>query len=514
MKKQTGGIIALCAAVLLLGGGVVALKMTDPDKNKDNGTSSGSEVTTSAEGSGIILVDDSAELPTGTAASETHTDGVISTVDVKNSTDEFHLVIKDEPSSDSAATYTFADCEDLPLNTTLIGTLANNANELTSASVIEENCTDFEKFGLGDSAISVRVTYKSGNTRTFYVGDATPVNAQTYLRLEGSDTVYTVNTSTIANYSKTFNDFIDLTLLEKPADDAYPIINSLRIERKDIDYDILLEYSGDDDNSSGTSATHVMVEPTKAYLTVEKSTDITTGMFGLSGSGVYAVRCTDADIASAGLSDPFCKVTMACDDGNTYVLLLSESFKDDGGDEVCYGMLEGSNVIYTISADKSKWISVTPIDIASRMIIASYVWNIPELSVTVGTAKTEFKIEAKDANLDKSSAKAEDFNVTKNGSAFDAERYRQFYAFILKAYGEEFALDAEIPDSEPMAEVKYTDSYDNTTTTVCFYDYSAMTALITINGEAKYTCTKSYVQTLIDNFNKLDTNEEFVTTWK
>lgn len=514
MKRQTIGIIAMCGAVLVLGGGVFALSKSSPDKNNGEGTSAESTTAASSEGAGIVLVDDSAELPENKADADQHTEGTLKTVDVINSTGEFHLVIKDAATEDSAATYTFADCEDIPLNTTLIGTLANNINEITSAATIEEGCTDFDKFGLGSGAITVRAVYESGNERTVYIGDQTPVGDQRYVRLEGGSTVYTVNSSTVANYSKTFFDFVNRTILEAPANDEYPIVNSLRVERKDMDSDIYLEYDGADSEGGGTSATHVMVEPAKAYLTVEKSTDIVTGMFGLSADGIYAVRATDEDIASAGLSDAFCRVTMDCDDGNTYVLLLSESFKDEDGTEVCYGMLEGGSVVYIISTDKAKWVSVEPIDIASRIIIGSYVWNITKLTATVGSSSAEFKITPKDASLDKSSAKSDDFNVTMNGADYDAERYREFYAFIIKAYGEEFALDTPVPDSEPMAEVTYDDSYYGTTTTVSFYDISTLKVLITINGESSFTCSKSYVNTLIDNFNKLDTSDEFVTTWK
>lgn len=504
----------MCGAVLVLGGGVFALSRTSPDKNDGDSSSAESTTTASTEGAGVVLVDDTPEIPENKADASEHVDGTLKTVDVKNSTDEFHLIIKDAASEDSAATYTFAECEDIPLNTTLIGTLANNINELTSAATIEENCTDFDKFGLGSDAISVKAVFESGNERTVYIGDNTPVGDQRYVRLEGGSTVYTVNGSTVANYSKTFFDFVSTTILEAPAEDEYPIVNSLRVERKDMDSDLYLEYDGAESDGGGTSATHVMVEPTRAYLTVEKSTDIVTGMFGLSADGVYAVRATDEDIASAGLSDAFCKVTMDCDDGNTYVLLLSESFKDEDGDEVCYGMLDGGNVIYTVSTDKAKWLTVQPIDIASRIIIGSYVWNITDLTATVGSSKAVFKITPKDASLDRASAKSEDFNVTMNGADYDAERYREFYAFIIKAYGEEFALDTPVPDAEPMAEISYNDSYYDKTTTVSFYEISNLKVLITINGEAAYTCTKSYVDTLIGNFNKLDTTDEFVTTWK
>ena len=110
--------------------------------------------------------------------------------------------------------------------------------------------------------------------------------------------------------------------------------------------------------------------------------------------------------------------------------------------------------------------------------------------------------------------KAEDINTTKNGESYDSERFRQFYGFIISGNAESFALGEEIPSTAPMVKLKYTDSYTGETTTLEFYEKSAMTALIAVNGEAKFTVTKSFVETLMHNVQILDTDEEFKTTWK
>lgn len=181
-----------------------------------------------------------------------------------------------------------------------------------------------------------------------------------------------VTNSKINNYYKPVKDFIKKTILEEPAEADYPVVKRLVVERKDIDYDIVLEYgkTSDDSNAGGTSATHEMVEPISAYLTVEKSTDITNGMFGLTASGIHAFNCTDEDISAVGLDDPFCNVTMSCDDGNEYVLLLSDIITDEEDDSrYCYAMLKGTDIIYKVSPDNAKWVTVMPIDIASRIII-------------------------------------------------------------------------------------------------------------------------------------------------
>lgn len=511
MKKAVKGIIGLSAALAVLGGGLAALMLTEPKDNPEGSTPE-SDTSGTEQQVKVLIYDDKV---TGTDP-ETGADleGVIKTVDVKNQTDELHVVQKTTKTEESAATYTLDGYQDVLMKDAVIGTLANNANGLTSEAVIEENCTELEKFGLAEPEITVDIEYETGTKRRMYIGDEAPSGDVTYVMINGVDTVFTVRNSALANYSKTVMEFVDTTILKKP--EEFPIVNNLRIQRENLESDIVLEYdekSNDPQYTGGTSATHIMTEPTFAYLAVERSTEITTGMFGLNGSGIYAVHCSASDIAEAGLKKPFCTVTMECDTGKTYKLLLSEPFTDDNGGKSCYGMLEDGNVIFIIDVEKVKWLTAEPVDIASRIFIASYVWDIPELTVTCGNKTYNMEIEQVKSS-DDARFTAANFSAKLNGKEFDSERFRKFYSFLISANAENFALGEKIPNGEPMAAVKYTDKYDGKTTVLEFYETSSLQALIVVNGESKFTIAKSYVETLIENARNLDSDKEFKTTWK
>ncbi|WP_303805383.1 DUF4340 domain-containing protein [Ruminococcus flavefaciens] len=511
MKKQAKGIIALSAVLAaMLGGGFAYMKLNPSETEGHRGGSSSSSapelLATEANGQGTVLVSDGTE------------DAVVKSVTVKNSSGELNVIMKSAPDKENnkGAVYTLDGYTDLDVNTAMVGTLANNANGMQAQSLVAEGCTDLAKYGLASPSAEVELTYESGTKVKFLVGDAAPSSDITYLMVDdGRNDVYTVNTSTVANYSNSSKDFIEKTILEKPADDEMPEVESLRIEREDIDYDILIKYDRDktDAHAGGTSSPHKLVEPTDSYLTVEKATDIISGMFGLYASDIHALHCTEADIAEAGLDKPFCKVTMDCDDGKSHVLLLGKVFADENGGKCAYGMLEGGKVIYTVSESSAKWLTVTPSDICSRMIIASYVWNITELSVSGGGESAEFRIEPKDKDNIPESPKAEDFNVTKDGKEFDSERYRLFYSFLVSTNGEEFALDAPVPEGEPEVSVTIKDEQLGKTIKYDFYEDTFMRSLIVIDGKSKYYCTKSYVDTLKENIKRISTGEDYITTW-
>lgn len=515
MNKTAKGLIALSAVMVLLGGGYAALRLTD---DEDGGSESSSISESSESGKQVIIISDTAaEGPDSPNSSFEY--GVVKTVDVKNQTDELHVVQSEKHEEESGlkyTTYTLEGYQDVAMETSIIGTLANNANELTSEDVIAENCSDLAKFGLAAPRATADITYESGKKYRLLIGDDAPTGEATYVMIDGENTVYTVRSSAVSNYMKTTVDYVTTTVLASP--EELPTVKKLKIERGDIDYDIVLEYdesSSDDNYSGGTSSSHVMVEPTSAFLAVERSANVTTGMFGLSAAGIYSVHCDDTDIAEAGLKDPFCRVSMSCDDGKDYVLLLSEKFTDSVYGKCCYGMLEKGNVIFIISEDNAPWTTVLPVDIASKIFIASYVWNVTDLSVECSSGeKADFKLVKKNPDEKKDSYTSDDIIVTKDGKNFDSERFRQFYGFLISGNAENFALGESIPSGKPMVSLKYTDSYTGKTDTIEFYDKSAMSALIVVNGEAKFTAAKSFVETLMHNVQILDGDEEFTTTWK
>ena len=513
MSKSVKSIIAAVLVLAALGGGFAALKLTDPERN--NGDSSITETTTDMDRTKYLTLiqDEKAEKDpeTGVASG-----GVIHRITVTNEHGSMTVVETKETEKEDNPEYTFEGYEDVSWQVSVVGTLANNANLLTSTDIIEENASDLGKYGLDKPAITLDAEYRSGSETKLLIGDDSPSGKETYVAVEGSNTVYTVLSTYLANFRKGMIEFANNTILATPDQDNYPNVLSLRIEREDLDYDIYIEHDkrkDDPDFTSGTSASSILVEPVEAYLNMEKSVEITNGMFGLMGESVYSIDAKESDIAETGLKDPFCRVTMKTDDNKTNVLLLSEPFNDEDNGKCCYGMLEGGKAIYTIKAEKAKWLTVMPIDITARMFIGEYVWNITALTVEGGGKKYDFKITAKDPEK-KEGLSSDDFTTTMNGAEFDTERYRQFYAFVIGANAEEFAFEEKVPEGEPMARIVYTENYYNKPTTVEFYDYSNLKSLVVINGESRFIISKGFVETLIDNIGRIEGEEDYVKTWR
>ncbi len=515
MNKTEKGIIGLSAALVVLGGGLAVLKLTEKDSGSGNESSlSETEPTTEAEGSGLTLVyDTSLEGPDSTE----HVHGVVDTIEVTNESGTYTAKLVQKATDDEAAVYTIEGCDDIPLKASTISSLANNTVSLSTTALIEEHPENKAKFGLAEPSATVVVTFESGTKKTLYIGDQAPSDAQTYVMVDGVDKVYTCSNYNVSYFGKSLEDYIDTEIAPSYDSNEYPLVSELKIERTDKP-DMVIQYdtsSGEEGSVSGSAATHVLVEPARAFLAVERSTPITHGMFGLTAKEIYAVRPTEDDISNTQLEEPYCRVTMVTED-KTYVLLLSQITSDEDGNRLVYAMLEGVPLIYTLDADDAPWVTVEPVDITSRNnVFTTYVWLIDSLKVSFADGtKADFSIAAKNSDVDRTSASADDFNVTLNGSQFDAERYRKFYSYLVNNLSaEDFATD-EAFSGTPLATVEFNDTQTGTTTKVEFYERSLMTALVVIDGESRFTCSASAVETLAENAALLNTDEEFIMSVK
>lgn len=469
----------------------------------------------------LLLRDGGTEESSGNSGEESSTASIslvsqesndVTSIDVTNSTGSFEVVRTAEATDDGNATYAIAGWEDLPTDTSTIWTLPNNASSLEADGVVEENCSDLTKFGLDKkTAIAVTLHFADGSDYAFRVGNAVSGGSDTYVAPADTDTVYTVRTSLVANFSKASTDFLSKTVLEEPAEDDYPIVNSVKVERKDIDYVLELDYdknSAKSDSLSGSVATHVMVSPVPAYLSPDRSKDVTNGMFGLKADSIVYPHPTEEQLAETGITDPFATATMACDDGNTYVLKIGNRFteKDDSGTETAYYniYLDGVDVVYRIAESDCCWATVTPTDVASRLVLATYVWNIGDLTVKAeGEEDMHFEVKA---------TSKKDAAVKLNGKEIDAERFRLFYTFLLKTVAEEVKLDGDTSGT-PLAEIQLSTKDGKKLHDYTFYKIDDFTCLIAVDGQSAYTTRMSYLDTLRSNMEIFDTDQDFATNW-
>ncbi|MCQ2417742.1 MAG: DUF4340 domain-containing protein [Oscillospiraceae bacterium] len=499
MNKTLKGIIGGSVLLALLGGGIAALKLTEPEAEPEE--SSDTAVVTelwnvSSEAIRKITV----ENPNGDSYSATRKMEKTTTTDM----DGNESVI-------DVANYYLDGYEKLPMNTTGVRTLATRCPELASVDTAKENASDEElkQFGL-DQPVKVQLDVDDADAVVFYIGSETPIDDCRYVMLEGDKTVYTVNGTAVAPYLEGIPYYLGKTLKEEQADDDDTIIESVRIEREDLDYDFLFEYDEfyAENINGGALAVHVMKEPVESLISADRSSGATHGLYGLTASEVLTPFPTAADKKAAGLDKPFATVTMKTSDNKTTVFYLGDKFEDANGETRYYGMLKDLDCIYSFNPEDIAYEDLTPEDVISRNVISTYVWDIGELICSNQEQELDFHCTA---------TSKDDAVMTLNGadmSADEIERYRVFYTYLLETKAEDIVYeDVELPE-KPIAEVTIKRQDGKKEEHFAYYDAGNLKAYIVVNGEVRFTCRKSYADVLADNINLFkEIDKKFTMTW-
>mgnify|MGYP003157304419 CR=1 FL=1 len=92
----------------------------------------------------------------------------VTSIDITNGSGSFAVVRTAEGTGtgDDHAAYAVSGWEDLPMDTSTLWTLSNNTASMEANGVVEENCSDLEKFGL-DDAEAIAVTLHFADCRCF-----------------------------------------------------------------------------------------------------------------------------------------------------------------------------------------------------------------------------------------------------------------------------------------------------------------------------------------------------------
>lgn len=506
MSSTAKGLIAGIAALALLGGGIAAMKLTEPKPD----TSSSSE-----------QADDKLNI-----YSESADD--VKSIEVTNDNGGYTLLRthKGEKTEQTTTadttpastgtdpgngnTYTIKDLENVKLDDSLISNVPTNAATLKAKKLIDENPSDLSKYGLDSPNATVSITFDGSNSKTIklLVGNDTPAG-DIYVKLSDSNTVYSVASSFIKTYTYEKEYFVSLVCVEKPDDKDCPIVSSVVVDRSDLDYDMQFDYdplSGGDGEHGGTTATHVMTSPVNAYLNVSDSVKYTHGIFGLKAASVLSISPSEKELEFAGITNPACTVTTTLENGTKYVLKIGIKYGEAGDNQSARytGYLEGTDILWLFDATSVPWVEMKPEDAMSSLVFGSYIYDVSGISIKTSDKSLSFKCTGDSAD---------NFKVTLDRKDFDLDRFQSFYQALIKAPAEELCL-SEDGIGEKIASVTITKSNGSPSENIEFYQADDNKIIIKKDGKVSFKCRASFVQkALLPNIANVNGNGDFVTNW-
>ena len=493
MNSKVKSIIICVVVILCLGVMLLVLNLTG---KKDE---SSSETVSSAVDSEktIPLTDDIADDLDST---------FVKTVEVKNEKDSF-LISQVKGKTDE---WEIKALDGIEQSNTVYSGLASIIADLSATDVAEENAEDLSKYGLADTKTEFTVAFsdEKNTKRTYLIGDITPNDDDYYVCEKGKSTVYTIASGSLSYFFYTREDFIALTMLDKPvSDEDYPDFIKETIKVKSLDYDMVIVTP--EESSDYMPSSQVMTEPVFAYLDVTNSADITHGMWGLSATSAVAAKPDKKDFKKYGLIDPMTKVTLETSDG-TYTLSIGNPVyaKDSQGKETStvesyYTYLDGvsgKDVIFIVSADSLPWAGVEPSDFISSLMTYNAATDLKSVIVDNGKEKYTFKlksVENPEAEADEDEQQTMMLSSVKlNDSYLDVEAWKSWYQYLLQCPTSEIYF--KDPETKCYLSVSMNRN-DGGKDVLKFYKDTNRRTIVKLNGKTSYRIESSYVKKLISN---------------
>lgn len=489
-KKVRTGIIAGSCAVVLLAGALVALKLTEPAETEEENNLS--TTSSPAEKTSKLLYDKNP--------------ADISSVELKNAEGTFKV----ERYADDF--WTIPEISGLPLDYNTINTILESCASVTAEQTVVEKADDLSVYGLAEPQVTATAVFdgSAAETKTILIGDETPKTGYYYFKFADSDPVYTIKKGAVSHLFYGEYDCLNHVMYATPVDtapedDYNPAkINSITISRKDIDYDIKLEYDVRQDYAesiTGNSSTHVLSEPVSLDLNPDKAETTLNGIFSLSAVDIAAVYPDEAALAEYGLDDPYGKVTFDINAGVMTILMGDPYKNEEGKQEGYYCKVDGIDVIYKFTNESFPWIDVMPLDITTSLITSTYIYSINTIDIECEGTSYSYQLEGEDA---KSLA------VKLDGNEYaDTDKFKTFYQFILRAPAEE--LYTENNTDEARITITMTTDYGKDVLEF-ITDEDRMT-VIRLNGRTSFRCRTAYADRLAENILKMVSGEELIETW-
>ncbi len=494
MKKNGKILIASAAGIVVLGGAAAALLLTMP------ATETESDIPTEDTSATVYSYD---------------TDEV-SKLTVKNADGEYAI------NRLGVEKWGIDDIKEEYANSSFYSSAMKTAAALTADAVVEQDGSDISKYGFDNPTATFTLDFKDGahDSITCTVGSENEGAGGWYLKKEGGDDIYLVKESDISFCMRNKLDFVSLSGFIEAFDEENDVLSRVRVSRKDMDTDLVLDKLPDKDPDRENTNIYVgytMSSHNNTLADDEKANDVLFGLFNLAASSAAAISPDSEQLKEYGLDDPFCSASMVLNDevvkldiGNAVYGVNEETGK--ATDEITgyYGMLHGRDIVYIFPPDTLPWVTVTPDDILYKQFLTPYIYYVDKVNIVIGEDKTEhvLDIEGDDTETGK---------FTLDGEEANGLQVKTFYQYLLSCYAEKTYIDDLTDDNKFIAsfEYIYRDKADGTEGTgvdkVELYESeNDRTCIIVVNGQVRYKVRRMYGERFASNFNALETGGDIM----
>lgn len=412
---------------------------------------------------------------------------------------------------------------DLPVDESAVDVLLDAVTTITPSSQLKTVADDMTAYGFGSDSTKVSVTYKDGETFSFELGDTTATDSGVYFRKSDGTDVYVMSSSFASTFAEPSTYYVGRVLTVAPTvredDDGTAQMTKLAMTGPDRD-PLTIRYKRESDPEALTMLCSYLVE--EPYLAAGNYNVLSgwqTAFNSLSATEAVYAHPTAAQLKAAGLDKPSLTakltlgvVTETTDaDGNatgtevynstTYTMYFGNTDEDGN----YYMQLEGTDVLYRVSASDASFAGVTFDDVVWETLMASMIVDVDRILISAARGDYVFNLTHTDD---------EDHNllVSMNGdSEFDAENFRTYYGLLVSldryiGVDEDEAAAFLKNKPEPVFEVTF-EHLDGQTDSATVYTYDVNRSLVVKPDGHMYLVKTAGVETLLRQLDNVVTGK-------
>ena len=359
---------------------------------------------------------------------------------------------------------------------------------------------NLEPYGLKNPEGKAKIYYDNENSYTIYVGGQSLYSETEgrYVRIEGDENVYVLDSSTADLILAKKTDFISLAITNESFENLTDILNKAEFSGSKITpFSIVpaqVTYDGENYNDS-----FKIDMPYDIFIDDDKAGTVFSTLFNLFASGIEVLGYNDSDLAKYGLDNPatICKLSY----GEESEIIISLGNKSEEG--YYYMITDQYRVIYRISEHYAETLAdISPASVMSTSPVLPSISLVDNMIIDYGGERYDYKITSDPS--DKTYLKIE-----KDGEEIRKEDFQKFYSTALLYKVTDIADTSK--EGEPTLRIEYVYSDDAKGSDIVeFYNIGERKYKVVKNSAAGYITKSTSVKDITDLLEKLISGERIV----
>ncbi|MDP4092374.1 MAG: DUF4340 domain-containing protein [Bacillota bacterium] len=354
-----------------------------------------------------------------------------------------------------------------------IGEIESDIADLSATKLVEDNASNLAKYGL-DNPVSITLQMTQGKPVVLDIGNDNDVTSSTYVKVEGSNKVYTI--------SSIFGNRFRVKLDDVRSVSLFPF--------KSADVTSYTQYKGGnvvfkmkkDAQNNWTVTDPILTNADSPGIPEVLDSIIQTNIMGI-------VENSATDLSKYGLDKP--SYTIELGNGSKTATMLFG--KEDPQTSLIYIKMSDSNEVYSISSVGITYLDKTLKDVVDKFVVIPNINDLKKLEVTLNGVKltADIATDPNDKKNDKFVVNGKD--ISKATDSHNQVLFRNLYEALISVQVADIVTDSsEKPSGTPVLSVTY--HQKDRTDTVELIPRDSNYFYIMLNG--KFTNEISYIKNL------------------